>query len=147
MPEFLRSLAARLRRLIGNRRRAPRYRVRLPFTVTLPDAPPLVPGSRRPVSVDGHTRDISASGLALIVPTIRIGDRYLTGHDRLHVALELPTGPVQIIALPVRYEPLEEDDEDTGFLIGVRIGEMGEVDRARYLKCLDRLRREKGWRA
>ncbi|MEJ7713231.1 MAG: hypothetical protein WKF84_26145 [Pyrinomonadaceae bacterium] len=50
MPEMIRSFAARLREFIGNRRRAPRYGVRLPVSLSVVDARG-VNGSRRPPAI------------------------------------------------------------------------------------------------
>lgn len=76
--------------------------------------------------------DVSATGLALVVPAIRIGGHYLAGADRkLHVKLELPSGPVDIKVASVRYESLEDD---SGYLIGARILEMSDADRASFEK-------------
>src|SRR6267142_1080295 len=98
MPELARNIVARLRKYISNRRRAERFRVRLPCSISLLEDRP-GRDSRRPRSVDGHTLDISSSGLALIVSAIRIGDQYLAGENRhLLINLELPAGPVAIQA-------------------------------------------------
>ena len=68
-----------------------------------------------------------------MVPAIRIGERYLAGEDRpLRINLELPVGPIEIQASPVRYEQFEEDESELGYLIGVRITAMSESDRRRY---------------
>jgi PilZ domain len=89
-------------------------------------------GSRKLPKLDGQTLDVSSTGLALIVPAIRIGEHYLAGGDRkLHVKLELPTGPVEMKVASVRYEGLEDD---TGYLIGARILEMSDTDRASFEK-------------
>jgi len=70
--------------------------------------------------------------MGLVVPAIRIGEHYLTGEDRrLHVKLELPGGPVEMYVAPVRYEELEEQEEK-GFVIGARIIEMSQEDRAHF---------------
>jgi hypothetical protein len=83
--------------------------------------------------MEGHTSDVSTTGIGLIVPAIRIGEHYLVGEDRrLHLKLELPTGPVDLYVSPVRYESLEEDPEETGYVIGVRIIDMNEADRTRF---------------
>ena len=141
MPEVMRAIAARLREFVGNRRRAPRYRARLLFSVSLLDKATAdkssPPQKRRAPAVEGYTRDLSATGLALIVPAIRVGDRYLSGEGNiLSIKLELPAGPVQIQAAPVRYEQLGEDSEEKGFLIGTHITEMSESDRTRYTEYL-----------
>jgi hypothetical protein len=76
---------------------------------------------------------VSTSGLALIVPAIRIGEHYLAGEERrLYVKLELPSGPVEMKLTSVRYESLDEDHEETGYLIGARIVEMADSDRATF---------------
>ena len=96
-------------------------------------------GSRRLPKLDGHTLDVSATGLALIVPAIRIGEHYLAGDDRkLHVKLELPTGPVEMKVASVRYEGLEDD---SGYLIGTRILEMSDSDRASFAKYVAKVMR------
>lgn len=81
----------------------------------------------------GYTRDISATGLALILPAIRINNIYLAGEDRtLEILVEDEGEPIVIYAAPVRYEKLDDEDKDKGYLVGVRVVEMSEGDRARY---------------
>ncbi len=142
MPELIRSIAARLREYFGNRRRARRYRVRLPFSVSLLDKKSKAQESAHHApGLVGETRDISASGLALIVPAIRIGERYLTGEGRtLLIALELPAGIALIRAAAVRYKPLEQEGTEKGYLIGARITEMSDEGRALLLDYLKSLR-------
>lgn len=133
MSELPRRIVSSLRRFIGNRRYSKRVRARLTFTISLSDPRVRTNGSRRLPTLDGHTLDISRTGLALIVPAIRIGEHYLAGADRkLHVKLELPSGPVEMKVATVRYESLEESREETGYLIGARITEMSDQDRATY---------------
>lgn len=133
MPERLRSLVGRLREYAGDRRHAPRRRVRLPFSVWLQPTTGEANGRRAVPSLSGNTWDISATGLGLVVPAIRIGEHYLTGEDRrLRIILELPSGSVQLIATPVRYERIEEDGVDKGYVIGVHIIEIDPQDRERF---------------
>lgn len=148
MPELIRSIAGRLRELVGNRRVAPRYvthlEVGLALNVTLPVANA---GARKddsqPLRLAGYTRDISASGLALIVPSIRVGGQYVTGENRrLRILLKLPTGQIEIHATPVRYSPLDEDGVDTGYLVGVQIISMSDEDRARFDAYLEKMKTE-----
>ena len=137
MSEFLRTLVGRLREYAGDRR-APRRRVRLPFTLSLYDPGKKANGRRPLPSLNGFTQDISSTGLALIVPAIRIGGHYLAGGDRmLEVEVELPAGPIHLRVTSVRYEPVDEDRTEEGFLIGVKITDMSPADRDRlktYLK-------------
>ena len=133
MSELPRRIVSRLRRFIGNRRRHKRVRTRLGFTLSLSDPRVSSNGARRLPSLKGHTLDVSATGIALIVPAIRIGEHYLAGSDRhLHLKLELPNGPVEMKLSTVRYESLDEMQEETGYLIGARIIEMSDEDRAAY---------------
>jgi hypothetical protein len=143
MPELARTIVSRLRAYIGNRRRAKRRLVQLPFSVTPADRRLSSNGSAHPASIEGHTIDISASGLALNVPAIRIGEHYLVGDNRrLLLVLQLPVGPVQMQVTPVRYEGLEEHDTNSGYLIGVQITEMSERDREAYDEFVHRLLNE-----
>lgn len=134
MSELPRRIASRLRRFIGNRRASKRVQARLSFTLSLSDPRVNSNGSRRLPKLDGHTLDVSATGLALIVPAIRIGEHYLAGADRkLHVKLELPAGPVEMKVASVRYEGLEDE---SGYLIGTQILEMSDTDRVSFGKYL-----------
>src|SRR6185436_16610394 len=134
MSELPRRIVSRLRRFIGNRRGARRVRARLSFTLSLSDPRVSSNGARRLPTLDGHTLDVSTTGLALIVPAIRIGEHYLAGADRkLHVKLELPSGPVEMKVASVRYEGLEDD---TGYLIGARILEISDADRTSFEKYI-----------
>ncbi|HEY0406545.1 MAG TPA: PilZ domain-containing protein [Pyrinomonadaceae bacterium] len=138
MPELVRSIINRLRQRVGNRRAAPRYATHLEAALVLSVSLGEVKNrtaaaADAPLRLAGYTRDISESGLALIVPAIHISGQYLTTQNRtLELTIRLPTGPVQLQATPVRYSPLDEDAKDTGYIIGVRITQMSEADRARY---------------
>jgi hypothetical protein len=137
MPEQLRRIAGRLRELVGNRRRAPRHRVSLPVLVSLLDAAAGVEHA----AVQGHTRDLSESGLGVVLPNIRVGDRYLVGDSvTLRLTLKLPDAYARLYGTPVRYEKLEgEDAAAKGFLVGIRLTDRDERDHAllvNYLKGL-----------
>ncbi len=137
MPERLRRIAGRLRELVADRRRSPRMTARLPVIVSLLEAE----GGAEPANVTGHTRDLSADGLGLVLPNIRVGGRYLVGDSvTLRVTLKLPAGYARLYATPVRYERLEDEDgPDRGFLVGLRLTETSEQDfalLADYLKTL-----------
>ena len=140
MSELPRRIVSHLRRFIGNRRRFKRVRTRLNFTLSLSDPRANTNGSRRLPTLNGHTFDVSTSGLALIVPAIRIGEHYLAGAERkLFLKLELPNGPVEMKLASVRYESLDESNEETGYLIGARIVEMADADRETFSKYLNKL--------
>ena len=133
MSELPRRIVSSLRRFIGNRRHSKRVHARLPCTISLSDSRLGSNGYRRIPTLNGHTLDVSSTGLALVVPAIRIGEHYLAGDERkLHLKLELPIGPVEMKVSTVRYESLEEGSEESGYLIGARIAEMSDQHRASY---------------
>ena len=72
MSELPRRIVSHLRRFIGNRRHSKRVRAQLSFTLSLTDPRTNTNGSRRLPSLNGQTLDVSSTGLALIVPAIRI---------------------------------------------------------------------------
>ena len=140
MSELPRRIVSSLRRFIGNRRHSKRVQARLAFTISLSDPRLGSNGSRRLPALNGHTLDLSSTGLALIVPAIRIGEHYLAGDERkLHVKLELPTGPVEMKVATVRYEGLDDSGEATGYLIGARITEVSDQDRSSYDSYVSKL--------
>ncbi|OLE56013.1 MAG: hypothetical protein AUG51_00355 [Acidobacteria bacterium 13_1_20CM_3_53_8] len=131
--ELTRSIIALLRNFVGNRRRSPRHRVRLPVSVLIIEPKVRAPGRVRLPKLDGFTHDVSESGLALIVPAIRINDSYLMGEGHaLLVVMETPHGPVEMRVAPVRYEKLERSETDKGYLVGVQITEISEQEREKF---------------
>lgn len=147
MPEILRALVTRLREYLNNRRAAPRYAIQLEAGLSL-NAALGTAGIKKstdgtPLHLAGYTRDISQTGLALILSSVHVGGQYLTAQNRvLEITLKLPTGFIQLHALPVRYTPLDKDGTDTGYVVGVQIAQMDEPDRARYQAQLDKLTTE-----
>ena len=142
--QFLRPLA-RLRKYVGDRRRAPRrgarFVARLPVSVSpLRDRQDVDLGAR--LSLAGSTRDLSRGGMTLLLPAMRIGPLYLTdagGH--LGVTVGTPDGGVRMLAAPARFEQIDGDEDGYVYLIGVRILRMGDEDRAHYLAFLQTLSR------
>ncbi len=133
MAELTRAIVSHLRQFVGDRRHSKRHNVRLQFTLAMASPKKVVNGTRRISTLAGHTLDLSATGLALIVPAITLGEHHLVGENRsLNVKLELPAGAVEMQVTPVRYESLEEHETETGYLIGVRIAAMTDEDRAKF---------------
>ena len=138
MPELLRTIASRLREFVGNRRRAPRHQVRLAVFVSLLDS---APGAPPAGGVAGHTRDLSESGLGIVLPAIRLGGRYLVGDGvTLRLTLKLGEQSARLYGTAVRYERLEEGQDgqtSPAFLLGIRLNEDGDrALLADYLKNL-----------
>ena len=135
MPELLRSITSRLRDFVGNRRRAPRYRVKLPAFVAVLDARPGAPPAS---GLAGYTRDLSDGGLALLLPAVRVGGSYLVGEGvKLRITLKLGDASARLYGTPVRYEQLDGAPPDTRYMVGVRLDDAGDrAALAEYLKSL-----------
>ena len=139
MPELIRSAVSRMRLYFKDRRESPRLRTRLVFTVSIHRT---TDGNARRKSapfIQGHTRDISADGMALLVPQVHLDGYHLAAERReLEVSLEFGGQPtVRMIVVPRRYEQLEEPELGCGYLIGAQIIRLAEEDRRRYLSFID----------
>jgi c-di-GMP-binding flagellar brake protein YcgR len=140
MPELIRSAVSRVHLYFKDRRQSPRLRTRLVFTVTIH-----VPtngngyGQIRPTqSLKGHTRDISANGMALLLPQIHLNGHHLAAEGR-ELELKLEFGaepPIRMLVVPRRYERLEDTELGCAYLIGARIVSLDEADRVRYLSLI-----------
>ena len=112
-----------------------RGKASVPFSLSLSGA------TSEAATLEGHTRDMRATGLSLVVPAIRIGGEEIVGENRrLRVVLELPSGAVELEVAPVRYEPLDAEETAEGYLIGARITEISDSDCVRFVKYLRTLR-------
>lgn len=124
-------MAARLRPFVGDRRRLPRYKTRRSarlFDAMAPDAAGHGAGPLLPMV--GHTRDISETGLAIVVTSDSLGSRRrdeLVGRE-LRIVLDLPAGLTHLRGTIVRGQELAGDEGDKGYLIGVHITQMNDQD-------------------
>ena len=141
--DLIRSVTERLRRYVGERRkslrRGPRFEARLPFTITL-IGNAKGSGKRRmsAAAIVGHTRDLSGTSMTLLLPSVRVGNAYLTdGEICLEVKLELPDGQVTMLTNCVRFEQLARKEDGCSYLLAVCIVEMETDERARYLSFLE----------
>jgi hypothetical protein len=120
------------------RRRGARYSARIPFKVSVAGSKHGGATAAKPAAtLAGRTRDLGEGDLNLIVPSIRIGGDYITlKENKLSVTLELPSGAVTLIATAARFEQLDGESAGEGFLVGVRIEEISDDDRERYVAHL-----------
>jgi hypothetical protein len=141
MPNPIRYLLGRFRGSVGNRRRATRYNARLSFSVSLVNEEAGRENTRPPQTLVGRTSNLSETGLALIVPSLRLGTNKLNdGNSTLRLMLDLPTGTAEMHVVPVRSHQLGEKDTDSGHLIGVQITHLSDDARAQLTKFLRSLR-------
>lgn len=127
--------------IFGNdRRRVIRRKVRLPASVSLIETETTANSTAYPPTTLGYTRDISAGGLALIVPSVALGGHDLASAEQmLRIILALPSGNVLMHVAVVRHERLDESGADIGYLIGLSISEMSEDDRTLYAEYMHTL--------
>jgi c-di-GMP-binding flagellar brake protein YcgR len=139
MPELIRSVVSRVRVYFKDRRQVPRLRVRLLFSISVSRKARAngAPASDR--TLKGHTRDISSSGLAMMLPQVHLEGHHLAGEGReLHVVLELPTGAIPLVVMPMRYEKLDESELGCNYLIGAKIVGIEDEDRNRFEDFISR---------
>jgi PilZ domain len=137
MPELVRSIIGRLSKLIGSHHHARRHDVRLPLTIYLNHSG--VKGARvsGPLSISGYTHNISDTGLSLVVSSMHCGNRYLMdGELSLRIQLELPDGAISFSVAPECYDRLGENPSEWGYLVGMRIIELGDMERNRLTQYL-----------
>jgi hypothetical protein len=117
----------------ADRRQSPRLdanlQARLEFSVLLREAEATDSGVQHMRAVAGHTENLSAIGLAVVLHAQNIDPQYLTsGESLMAIELDLPSGlSIEIEATPVRYEKRND-----GYLIGARINAMTDRNRELY---------------
>ena len=122
------------------RRQSPRLdanlQARLDFSVLLREADAGVGGIQHMRAVAGHTLNVSAGGLAVVLHAQKIDEQYLSGGEgSMSIELDLPNGgSIEIEATPVRYEKRAD-----GYLIGAQISEMSERDRELFEEYLQEI--------
>ena len=119
-----------------SRRLDANLQARLDFSVLLREADAGAGGIQHMRAVAGHTLNISAGGLALVLHAQKIDEQYLSGGEgSMSIELDLPNGgSIEIEATPVRYEKRED-----GYVIGARISEMSERDRELFEEYLQEI--------
>jgi hypothetical protein len=137
MSNPIRYLLGRLRGKVSNRRLAPRYKARVHFSVSVLDGGADPKAAQPTRTLVGWTRDLSETGLALIVPSLRLGADKLNGENvTLRLMLDLPKATVEIHVRPVRSHQLGANDTDMGYFIGVQITQLSDGARAELVKFL-----------
>lgn len=146
MPEIVRSIIGHFCRIIGSHNHARRHELRLPLTLSFQDCRThrayASKTSSRAATISGHTRNISDTGLSLILPSVHFGNRYLMDGDlTLEIELESPSGSINFQVAPVRYEALDENQAECGYLVGLRITKIADAERQRLASYLRQAKR------
>ena len=137
MVQVLHAFEERLAGLFGERRIARRHKVacevRLPVGVSMPNERIKPDAEHYPQPIMGRTRDVSETGLSLILPWLSLGDERIDvpGYP-LRVVLCLPGGIIIVHAETVRTEPLLDEQGREAYLVGAHITRMSTHDRRQY---------------
>lgn len=114
----------------GDRRLEPRvtasHEVRVEVGTAILDRE-LGTGSLGPLTLYGHTRDLSPSGLGIVIPAADMGPRHSGERLPARVRVGLPGGGVEVEAEAVHWAPLDDMGLGRGVLIGVRVTGGGET--------------------
>lgn len=88
----------------------------------------------------GYTRDISESGIALVVSTKSMSVLHNLGQSyKLQLMLTIPRGSVELEITPARYQHITDADTGSRFLIGAQITKISDTDRERLVEYLESL--------
>jgi hypothetical protein len=137
---FLRKLISKFDKSITERSIAQRHKYEVPITVSFEPVRKTGRSSLplQKFSINGETKDLSKTGIAFIVSSIRLSENYLVGDGRvLNVELKLPNGKVELQLVGQRYEPIgDEHNSAIKYLIGAKIVRISESDREVYEEFL-----------
>lgn len=85
----------------------------------------------------GRTHDLSAAGLAMVLPSTIIDERFCSGSNRLNLTLHVPGGVIGLEVSPVRCERLKTAYSGNGYLLGTKITNVKNRDQfEKYLESL-----------
>ena len=132
---MIRKLVARFNSSVTKQIVAPRRELNAPIKISI--SPNTNTGRLNSAlvefSIRGETKDLSKTGVAFIVPSIRIKEYYLVGENRpLNVEIDLPNGKVRMQMVGMRYEQIGIHNSVSEFLVGAKITQMSETDREVY---------------
>jgi len=132
---MIRKLIANFNRLKAERIAPVRHKRAVPIKLSFEpnkdigksDAP------QQAVFISGETADLSHSGIAFVVSSIRIKENYLVGEGRvLNAELDLPNGKVLMKIVGERYEQVGEHISTARYFVGASIREMTDENREAY---------------
>lgn len=132
---MIREIATRFTKGIAIRRAAARKKVTAAVRVRFAPMNGLIGhmAASEKLSLSGATIDISSSGIAFIVPSIRINENYLVGQNRLLIVeLDIHDRTVIMKVIGRRYEEVGEHLSTRQFLVGAEIVELAPIDRVAY---------------
>ena len=85
------------------------------------------------LTITGSTRDLSQTGIAFVVSSVRVKEYYIVGENRnLQAELELGKEKVKMVIVGQRYEQVGEHSSVAKYLVGAKIVKMSDEDREVY---------------
>lgn len=136
---MIRALISKLNRQVMSRLSASRCDLQVPINVSidLERKTGSLTGKPETLSIGGETKDLSETGIAFYVDSIRLREHYLVGGERvLNVKMDLPSGAVRMQIVGLRYEQIDMHTSNSKYLIGAKIVAMEEIDREVYKEFL-----------
>lgn len=129
---MLRKLIEKISGILVERSHSMRRKVSLPIKLSF--EPVRVTGRltmpRQVVFISGETFDLSASGIAFVVSSIRVRENYLVGQDRiLNAEIDLPDEKIEMKIIGRRYERVGVHVSAEKYLIGAEIVEISDENR------------------
>lgn len=144
MAEVMDSVVRRFYSFMANHLHVRRNGMNLPVTVSLLDMGKNPVVRRCPPVMPGLLRDISKTGVSLVMPSVSFGDSFLTdGYCEMRVMIELPNGAVNIEAAPVRYDKFDEPQKEGAYLVGARILRMTDQERKSLVKRIQQVKKSR----
>jgi len=127
-----------LRALLVERRGFARHKVvlsvNLPVGVSVPNEHLDPEAELYPQPIMGQTRDISESGLSLLLPSLQLGEQQIGATNfPLRLVLSLPGGIAIVQVVTVRIEEISTAEGAGNFIVAARIRKMSAPDHERYL--------------
>ena len=142
MRDIIRSVGDNFRNLLRQLRQpSPRFNSTVGVRLSLLDYK-YVDGKMTIPVMSGKTTNLSATGLAMVVPDITLNEKSLIAKGtQLTIVLDLPTGITRLKASPIHHRRVSRFKKNSEYILGVQITEMEEDARERYLKYISRIER------
>lgn len=132
---MIRKLISRLNRSVSERLVSSRRKYAAPLRVWFePEiSSPHHQEIAKNTAMHGETVDLSRTGIAFLVSSIRINEKYLVGQDRkLNIEIDLPSGKVNMQLVGRRYEKVGVHLSMEKYLVGAHIVRIDSESNAVY---------------
>ena len=143
---MIRKLLAQFNKSISKRVVASRHKYEVPIRLSFETDRNTgrLQSPRESFFITGETKDLSNTGIAFVVSSIRLKENYLVGEGRtLNAELDLPGGKIQMQIVGQRYEQVGKHISTANFLVGAKILRMTAENRELYQEFLRRGRKRK----